>query len=355
MKAAEADEPDPSAPRRNPAARRAAVIGTVLVLLAAAGYGTATALQPDDRTATALFDHTTGLYAGSDVRVLGVRVGRVTAVKPEGTRVRATLALDPDVHIPQGADAVIVTPSVVADRYIQLTPAYTGGPRMADGALIPASRTATPLEIDQLYSSLSKLADSLGPHGANKNGALSQLISTGAANLDGNGKAIGDALAQLGKATRTLANHKGNLFATIRYLQSFTAMLQRNNTGVATAESQLSDVATFLAADRTDLASALKQLAIALDQVQSFVKDNRAKLKHSIDLITPIAQTLVDQRASLAETLDTVPLAADNVLRAYNPSTRTLDSRGDLNEISMGKILPLPGTDPTTTAGGSTP
>ena len=61
------------------------------------------------------------------------------------------LTLDHGVKVPAGAGAVVVAPSVVADRYIQLTPAYTGGPRLGDHAVIPATRTATPVEIDQLY------------------------------------------------------------------------------------------------------------------------------------------------------------------------------------------------------------
>ena len=75
-------------------------------------------------------------------------------------------------------------PSVVSDRYIQLAPVYTGGPAMSDNATIPRDRTATPVELDQLYTSLNKLATSLGPNGANSKGALSNLLNTAAANLE---------------------------------------------------------------------------------------------------------------------------------------------------------------------------
>ncbi|NED81419.1 ABC transporter substrate-binding protein, partial [Streptomyces sp. SID11233] len=82
--------------------------------------------------------------------------------------------------VPANARAVAVAPSVVADRYIQLTPAYTKGPRLRDGAELPLSRNRTPVEIDQLYDSLTELSKALGPEGANADGALSDLLDTGA-------------------------------------------------------------------------------------------------------------------------------------------------------------------------------
>src|SRR5487761_1216118 len=94
-------------------------------------------------------------------QTIGVPVGTIDSVQPEGKQVKVTMTVNSGVPIPAKADAVVVAASVVADRYIQLLPAYTSGPRLASGAVIPASRTATPVEVDQLYSSLAKLATDL--------------------------------------------------------------------------------------------------------------------------------------------------------------------------------------------------
>ncbi len=136
---------------------------------------------PGGMKVSALFSQAVGVYPGSDLRVLGVRVGKIDSVRPEGRQVRVAMSIDRGVAVPAGAVAVAVAPSVVADRYIQLSPAYTGGPRLADHAVIPATRTATPVEIDQLYASISRLAAALGPNGANRKGALSNVLNTGAA------------------------------------------------------------------------------------------------------------------------------------------------------------------------------
>lgn len=125
-------------------------------------------------------------------------------------------------------------------------------------------------------------------------------------------------------------------------------MLKDKDGEVRTAQERLDDVTTFFADNKDDLSGALKELGKALGQVKKFIKDNRGELKKNVDRLAPITQALVDQRASLAEALDVAPLAAGNVVNAYNPDTRTLDGRANLNEISSGgPLLPLPA------AGGS--
>ncbi|MEU5694263.1 MCE family protein [Actinosynnema sp. NPDC020468] len=317
---------------------RAVVIAVVLALVAATamwwafdGAGT--------RKVTALFGAAVGVYPGSDVRVLGVRIGEIEDVRPEGTQVRVTLSLDRAVKVPAGAQAVVVAPSVVSDRYVQLSPAYSSGPTLGDGATIPRERTATPVELDELYASLDKLTTALGPNGANKNGALSDLLTSAAKNLDGNGRAIGDTIKQLGDATRTLSGSKDDLFGTIDNLSRFTGMLAANDGQVRDFNRQLADVAKFLADEKDDLGAALTELATALGAIQGFIKDNRGAVKSNVDKLAGITQVLVDQRAALAETLDVAPLALGNLQNAYNAASGTLDVRADLNELNQPPIV----------------
>ena len=286
---------------------------------------------------TAVFPETIGVYPQSTVRVLGVPVGTVDAVQPDGTSVRVTMTIDSGVKIPAGVDAVVLAPSVVSDRYIQLTPAYTSGPVLASGAVIPASRTAVPVEVDQVYASLAKLANALGPHGANKHDALSDLIKTGAANLAGNGKYLQQMITEYGGLSKTLGGSAGNLFDSVAYLQQFTTMLKQNNGQVVQAEQQLSEVSGFLASDRQELSAALSELATALGQIKTFIGSNRSLLTANVNKLASITSLLVEERSSLAEALDVAPLAADNVVSAYNTSTHTLDGRGDLLEFEQGK------------------
>ncbi len=145
-------------------------------------------------------------------------------------------------------------------------------------------------------------------------------------------------LTQFGGLSKTLGGSAGNLFASVTYLQQFTTMLKHNDGQVRLAEDQLAEVSGFLAADRTDLAAALQDLAIALNQVKDFIGEQPQPDRLQRDQARFATTSILSrERASLAEALDVAPLAADNLVNAYDATRHTLDGRGDLNEFSMGQ------------------
>lgn len=302
-------------------------------------------------TITAYFDKSIGIYDGSDVRVLGVKVGTVTSVEPQGDQVKVDLRVDRGIDIPVDANAAQVTPSVVADRYIQLTPVYTGGDTMASGSVIPIERTATPVEVDQLYASINDLASALGPEGANKDGALSKFVETGAANLDGNGAALGESITQLSDAARTLNDSSDNIAVTIKNLNTFVGALATNDQQVRQFNTQLSDLTGFLAGERDDLGAALNQLSLTLGDVAKFVADNRDQLATTAEGLIAPTQTLANNKEALANTLTLLPLAISNLVNSYDAESGVLASRlafPDLQNpaevlcklMDLGKLVP---------------
>lgn len=326
--------------RRGRPLTRVLAIVCVLVL-AAAGVMWWMFSGADQRRVTAYFNAAVGIYPGGDVRVLGVPVGKIDEVQPQGKTVRVTMSLNNDVKVPADAGAVVVSPSVVSDRYIQLAPVYKGGPVLADGAVIPQNRTATPVELDEIYQNLNKLSASLGPQGANSNGALTNLLNTTAANLGGNGQALSDMLQHLGEAGSTLSGSSKDLFATVDNLQRFTSMLAANDGQVRNFNTQMQQVNSFLADERGDLGAALSQLAIALDKVQTFVRDNRQGIKSNVDQLNSVATVLVKEKAALNETLTDAPVALSNLQNAYNAASGTLDTRADFNELAQPPLVSL--------------
>jgi phospholipid/cholesterol/gamma-HCH transport system substrate-binding protein len=293
----------------------------------------------NSRRIVAYFDQAIGVYAGSNVEVLGVKVGSIDSVTPVGTQVRVDMTVDRSIRIPSNAKAVVVAPSVVSDRYVQLAPVYTGGATMADNGVIPQSRTATPVELDQLYDSLNKVSTSLGPNGANANGSLSNLLDTLANNLNGNGQNLHDTITQLSQLTTTLDSNKDDLFATVDNLSQFTQTLAGSDATVRQFIGQLSDVSGFLAGQRGQLADAVSELGTALGQVQGFIKDNRAEIKSNVDNLAAVTRVLVNERSALAEVLDEAPLALDDVVNSYNGASGTLDARADLNDLANPPIV----------------
>ncbi|MEV7044942.1 MCE family protein [Amycolatopsis sp. NPDC051061] len=289
-------------------------------------------------TLSAYFGKTVGLYAGSSVRVLGVPVGQVTDVTPQGDAVRVDMRVD-DVQLPAGVGAVVVAPSLVSDRYVQLTPAYDSGPTLATGTVLAKDRTATPVELDDLYSSLDKLSTALGPNGANKDGALSGVLDTAADALKGNGASLNSTVGQLADLAKTLDGSKDDLFSTVQNLNSFTGALAQSDQQLNEFYGRVADVSQFLAADSSDVGAALQSLGGALGDVQQFVNDNKGALESNVDKLASLSKVLVDQRASLAEVLDIAPTGATNFINSYDAASGTIAVRDNLNELTNPPIL----------------
>jgi phospholipid/cholesterol/gamma-HCH transport system substrate-binding protein len=285
------------------------------------------------KTLTAEFPRTVSIYQGSDVRVLGVPVGKIDSVTPSGTDVVVRMHYDAKVDLPADAKAVIVSPSIVGDRFVQLTPAYSGGPVLASGTTLHTDHTAVPLELDQIYSSLDDLSVALGPNGANKKGALTDLLDTTARNFGGQGRKFHQTIADFSRLSGTLADNKDQLFGSVRELEGFVHTLSRNDHTVRGFNTSLAQVSAMLKGERGDLAASLHNLGIAMRQVSGFVKDNRQILGKNITGLDQVTQILVKQRAALAETLRNAPLALNNLLLTYNPQAGTLDTRANLGEL----------------------
>jgi phospholipid/cholesterol/gamma-HCH transport system substrate-binding protein len=270
---------------------------------------------------TAYFTSATGIYAGDEVRVSGVRVGTVKSVDPMPNQAKLTLDIDSDVPIPAEAKAVIVSQNLVAARYVQLTPAYRrSGPTMRDGALIPADRTAVPVEWDEVVSQLTRLATDLGPNGMVSSTSVSRIIESGANALDGNGEKLRQTLTQLSGIGRILARGSGNIVDIIKNLQNFVTTLRDSKDQIVQFQNRLATLSSVINDSRSDLDAALTNLSVAVGEVQRFVAGSRNKTAEQLQRLTNVTQNLVDHRMDLENILHGAPTAFSNGYNIYNPN-----------------------------------
>lgn len=310
-------------------------LGSVIAVLVATGVWMIN--KSGGRTVTAYFTNASALFEDNEVRVLGVPVGTIDTITPEGTQVRVDMTIsDPKVHLAPDAKAAVVSPSLVTGRYVQLFPTVAeDAPQLEDGASIPLERTAVPLGVDDLARTATELSKALGPNGANANGAVSDALDVGAQNLAGNGQALNDTITGLGNLSSTLAGSSDDLYGTVTELQKFTRTIAEDDAKVREFNGRIADVTGFLADDREELGGALRDLGIALGDVAGFVRDNRGVLQSNVDRLTDVTTTLVEQRRALTEILDVAPLGISNLANTYNGASGTLDTRANINELSQ--------------------
>lgn len=312
--------------RPNRALRLAA--GIVVVLLLA---GVAFLVWPSSPMmhGVAYFPRTIHLFAGSDVDVLGVRIGSVDSVTPQPNAVRVTFSYEAKYKIPANAYAVIIEPTLVADRAVQLTPVYRGGKTLADHGVIPLARTSVPVELDDFTREVDQLAVALGPKGANKSGALTRLVNVGAANLKGEGKAANTTMSQVSRLMQTLGDNREALFGTVANLQQFTTQLAQHDAQTRAFMGDLSQVSAQLDDEKAALGAALRNLAVALDEVRAFVRKNRHALANSVQSLDGVTTVLAKERLLIGRFMDMGGVGVDNYSHLYTPSARTYNARFD--------------------------
>ncbi|MEV0464453.1 MCE family protein [Nocardia tengchongensis] len=273
---------------------------------------------------TAYFPSTVGLYKGDEVRILGVRVGTIDSVDPGKDKATVKMTIDRGVDIPADAKAVLVSPSVVSARFIQLAPAYTGGAKMHDGSVIPLERTAVPVEWDDIKVELNKLATSLGPVGEDKQGSFGRLVNTAADNLDGNGQAFRDTLRELSATLTTLSDGRTDLFGTIKNLQQFVDVLSKSNDQIVQFGGRLASVSQVLAGVSGDLGAGLDNLDSAVSDVKKFLDSHGGALSTDLAQLADVTNTLVQSKPQIEQVLHTAPTALVNFYQLYNPAQGTV-------------------------------
>lgn len=274
------------------------------------------------REITAMLGDGAGLYVGNDVGVLGVPVGKVTAVEPAGKVVKVTMKVtDPDIKIPADAAAVVVSRSVATDRYIELTPVYRGGVQMPSGSVIPLERTRTPVDFDEVLGSLSEIAEDLTETPAATN-SISEVLQTVAAAFTGNSDDLNTAVHGLSDLVDTVHGQRSELFDTMDSLDELATELVDNKDLIETFVENLGDALDLLNGERGEIGHVLRALQDTLEELTEFSKENRGAVKASVEEATELLHATLRDRKDLAETLQVMPLATDNIARALSPDNR---------------------------------
>ena len=243
--------------KRHRSVRRALIV-LLAVFLAAGAYlvwpGTT------GNKIVAYFSSAVGLYPGDQIRIVGVPVGKIDSIEPRAEDVKITILVDSGVKVAQGARAVIMSPNLVAARFIQLTPAYTSGPAMPNGATIDLSHTAVPVEWDEVKEALTNLAKQLSPAAGQLQGPLGTLINQAADTFNGNGDSFHTALHELSQVAGRLGDSRTDVFGTVKNLGTLVDALSESNEQIVSFAGHVASVSQVLANSSTHLDQTLATL-----------------------------------------------------------------------------------------------
>lgn len=316
--------------------RLAMALGAILVvcLIGGAVLVVRTVAAVDRTHVVAYFDNTNGVFVGDDVRILGVPVGKIETIEPQPQRAKVSFWLDSKYPVPRDAKAVILSPSLVTARAIQLTPAYTGGSTMQDHTVIPQERTAVPMEWDDVRAQLKKLTQTLQPTQPGGVSTLGQFVTTTADNLRGRGADVHDTIVKLSQAMSVLGDHSTDIVSTVKNLSILVSALQSSDELMRTLNQNLAAVTGLLANDPNEIAAAVEDLNKAAADVASFAADNRERLGVTSDKLASISTALTDSIGDVKQTLHVLPNTAANFLNIYQPAQGSLSGALALNNFA---------------------
>jgi phospholipid/cholesterol/gamma-HCH transport system substrate-binding protein len=305
---------------------------TLSVLLVAL-FGGVGQLWPrtPDITVTAYFSSTVGLYPSDQVKVAGVPVGNVTSIEPQTDSAKVELSIRGDVEIPADAAAIIVAPNLVSARFVEFAPVYTGGDRLGDHAVVPATRTAIPVEWDEVKDELLELSEKLGPQPGSLQGPLTAFVNQAADTFDGQGHSFRQAVHELAQTAGRLGDSRHDLLGTVRNLRILVEALSNSNELIVQFSNHVAAVSQVLADSTADLDAALGTLNQALTDVRGFLRDNNGALVGQIDRLASFTKLLTDHSEDLEQTLHVAPNGLANFYNIYDPA-----------QGSMSGLLTLP-------------
>jgi phospholipid/cholesterol/gamma-HCH transport system substrate-binding protein len=303
------------------------LVAGVAVLFSASGTARQTKL-------VGYFANSNGLFPGDQVWILGVPVGKVGAIEPQPDRAKITFYVDEKYKIPADAKAVMLSPSLVTARVIQLTPAYTGGPEMKSGTVIPQERTAVPIEFDDLREQLKRLAETLQPTQPGGVSTLGAVVNTAADNLRGQGANIRDTIIKLSQAFSALGDHSQDLFSTVKNLSILVSALQSSQDLLRQLNVNLASVTGLLSNGPNEVGNAVSSINDVVGDVQSFVADNKETVGTTGDKLAAVTTTLYQSLDDLKQTLHVAPNAFQNFLNIYQPAQGTLTGALALNNFA---------------------
>jgi len=285
---------------RNPVKIGAVSIAVLAMLMVMAFKADSLPLIGGGTTYYANFSEAGGLKNGDEVRVAGVRVGKVNSIELDGNQVKVGFKIREKVNFGENSGAGVRVKTLLGDMFLELQPAGEG--QMKAGATIPVDRTESPYDVveafegladtsanidkDQLAAALTTLADLTRSTPEEFQAALTG-VSDLSRNLAAKDERIESLLTQLDRVTKVLDERDEDLITLMNDAnQLFAALVERREAvhNLLISTQQLSKELSQLVDDsRADLKPALESLDVILDV---FTK-NEENLEKSLRLMAP--------------------------------------------------------------------
>ncbi|HVV30727.1 MAG TPA: MlaD family protein [Mycobacteriales bacterium] len=255
------------------------------------------------QTYRAQFTDATGLLAGDDVRVAGVRVGQVQSVhvahecRDGASTLQAcaevTFGLDKQVVLHTSAKAALRYRNLIGQRYLEILDSPGADAPAPDDYQIPLARTTPALDLTALFDGFKPLFEALDP------GQINQVAYEVVRTLQGEGGTIDTLLTSTASLSTSVAAQDAAVGSLITNLTGVLGTVDQRRTELTTLVDQLQRLVTGLAGDHDAIASSLTHVNDLATSTSRLIAAIRPDLPSDLAQLSAVANTLATSTGTL--------------------------------------------------------
>lgn len=257
---------------------------------------------------TAQFEDVTGLLPGNEVRIAGVRVGKVDELVRDGSIAKVRFSLDDGRTISDSAVVRLRYRNLVGERYLAVTTAPGGGGRQDNDTDIPLDRTMEALDLTVLFNGFKPLFQALDAKAIND--VAFEIIQT----LQGEGGTVESLLQRTASLTTTLADRDAVIGRVIDNLTTVLATVDDRDTELNALVTQVRRLSAGFAQDRRVIGQSLEGINALTSATTGLLREVRAPLRADIRELQELATTLDEDKEVVGGVLSRLPSKLDRIV-----------------------------------------
>jgi phospholipid/cholesterol/gamma-HCH transport system substrate-binding protein len=292
---------------RNPVVVGAVSLAVMALLMLAAFRAQDLPLIGGGDTYYADFSESGGLKANDEVRIAGVRVGKVEKVELDGDHVRVTFRIDSSSGFGQDTRAAIKVKTLLGAMYLSLEPAGSG--QMAEGTEIPVSHTSSPYDVVEAFSGLAQTSERIDTD------RLAKSLTTLADLTRNTPEEFRTALSGVSRLSSNIAARNDQINTLLKNLQRVSSVLDDRDQDIVGLMKDSDVLFRALVARRQAVHNLLVSTSTLSRELTALVEQSRADLKPALSHLENVVAVLNKNEDNL-----------DNSLRLMAPFYRVFAS-----------------------------
>lgn len=258
------------------------------------------------------FTDASGVKIGDDVRIAGVRVGRVESRTLRGDLARVGFSVADDQQVLSNTRAKVSYLNVLGQRYLSLEPGTGPSTPLPRNAVIPAGRTSPALDLTALFNAFKPLFNALEP------GEVNALANDIVQVMQGEGGTIRHLMAQTADLTGHLSNRDEVLSRVIDNVTAVVTSMSEHRQDISSIVSAMHDLVGGLADDSGRIDTALVSMDKLTDATNGLLDDTSKPLTDSITSMRELSDSFAAHQGGIDSALKSLPVMLDAYSRGMS-------------------------------------